>query len=310
MANNQVIVIQVKDKDGNEDRYYNQSDILPDMLLEVGGDSTIGTKTTFHVHHSVLKESSSIFGELLEADKGDTATITIPLIGVSPHIFHYLIFDMYGGTVSNNILRDHAKDIIDVADMFGVEKLKLKAEEMYLEQNAITFDNIMDTLLYSDAKNCTIIKAAVMDCLVNLSDTAFVQQLSFKGVPGHLMKDLLTAVVRVVGSLNVLAKETSEKTAKNTRDIETNRRAIATNRAERLIWQRETDERLDQMKAEHIASKKETDKEILQLKKRVSDLEKFTRAKLRKAIVLSFLVGVVSAVTIGYVLAYILLCYM
>jgi len=212
---------------------------------------------------------------------------------------------------------------------------------MYLEQNAITFDNIMDTLLYSDSKNCTIIKAAVMDNLVRLSDTAFVQQLSFKGIPGHLMKDLLTAAVRMLGGLAVLARETSENVAKNTRD--------KTNRAERLSWQAQHDVQVAEHSAQiaknsaRIAENEETlarveatqaksdatltetqarqlktDNKLAQLKKEVRKFrsnmklkykqqEAEARAKyrkaIRKAIVLSFFVGLLSAVTIEYVFA-------
>jgi len=294
MATNQVIVIQIKDKDGNENRYYNQSDILHDILFEVGGDSN-GFKTTFHVHQSVLLESASIFKEICETEQsGDIKTI--PICGVEPYIFHHLVFDMYGGMVSSNILRDHAKDIIETADRFGVEKLKLKAEEMYLEQNAITFDNIMDTLLYSDTKNCTIIKAAIMDCLVRLSDTAFVQQLSFKGVPGHLMKDLLAAVVRIVGDLAEKVKVTAE-------NVKTNRAEIALLQARQL----ETEERLSRSEERSAQYEKRFAETLAQIKmgvrKKYKQQKAEARAKLRKAIVLSFFVGLLSAVTIEYVFA-------
>ena len=315
MANNQVIVIQVKKKDNNEDRYYNQSDILPNMLIEVGGSNN-GTKTTFHVHQSVLQESSSIFGEICDTEQGDTATITIPIIGVSPYIFHHLMFDMYGGMVSNNILRDHAKDIIEAADRFGVEKLKLKTEEMYLEQNAITFDNIMDTLLYSDTKNCTIIKAAVMDCLVRLSDTAFVQQLSFKGVPGHLMKDLLAAVVRIIGAeiekvKDLDRRQTISETRQAQHDVQIaeNRARIAENSAQ----YEENERTLAQVEATINERLDKTDEEIAKLKKEIRDQKEFQKqheaeaqAKYRKAILLSFIVGLLLAVTIEYVFACIL----
>lgn len=202
---------------------------------------------------------------------------------------------MYGGTVSNNILRDHAKDIIDVADMFGVEKLKLKAEEMYLEQNAITFDNIMDTLLYSDTKNCTVIKAEVMDCLVRISDTAFVQELSFKGIPGHLMKDLLTAVVRIVGAEIEKIKDIDK------RQKITETRQLATE--ERLHQNEERSAQQEKRLSRLEANQSKTDKKTIQLAKRICDMEEFTRAKLRKAILLSFLAGLLSAVTIQYVFA-------
>ncbi|KAL7525798.1 hypothetical protein ACHAWF_001523 [Thalassiosira exigua] len=57
----------------------------------------------------------------------------------------------------------------------------------------ITIDNVIGNLLYADAKNCALLKEAVMDFLVENGKEA-IEKLSFGNVPNYLMKDLLTAV--------------------------------------------------------------------------------------------------------------------
>ena len=92
----------------------------------------------------------------------------------------------------NAVLKYHARDIIDAADKFGVVGLKLKAEAYWVENTTISIDNAVDNLLYADAKNCPLMKEAVMDFLVQNGKEA--EQLSFDNLPGGLMKDLLTAM--------------------------------------------------------------------------------------------------------------------
>jgi hypothetical protein len=53
----------------------------------------------------------------------------------------------------------------------------------------------LDNLLYADAKNCALLKEAVMDFLAEHHNEA-VKKVTFADVPGHLMKDLLVAFGR------------------------------------------------------------------------------------------------------------------
>ncbi len=56
-------------------------------------------------------------------------------------------------------------------------------------------DNMMDNLLYADAKNLALLKEAVMDYIVaNKGD--IMGKVSFSNVPGDMMTDLLTAMAR------------------------------------------------------------------------------------------------------------------
>jgi hypothetical protein len=56
---------------------------------------------------------------------------------------------------------------LDAADKYGVVSLKLEAEAAYVESTKITVDNAMDNLLYADAKNCALLKEAVIDFLTD-----------------------------------------------------------------------------------------------------------------------------------------------
>ncbi|KAL7517171.1 hypothetical protein ACHAWF_000107, partial [Thalassiosira exigua] len=90
-------------------------------------------------------------------------------------------------------LKESAKDIIDAADKFGVVGLKLEAEASCVSSMDIAIDNVIDNLLYADAKNCALLKEAVMDFLVENGKEA-IENLSFDNVPGSFTKDLLTVV--------------------------------------------------------------------------------------------------------------------
>lgn len=90
-------------------------------------------------------------------------------------------------------LKKHAKEIIDAADRYSIVNLKLEAEAVYVKSTDITMDNVMEDLLYADAKNCPLLKEAAMNFLAENSTEAY-EKLSFKDVPGYLMKDLLLAV--------------------------------------------------------------------------------------------------------------------
>ena len=92
-------------------------------------------------------------------------------------------------------LKTHAKAIIDAADKYSIINLKLEAEAVYVKSSEITIDNAMDNLLYADAKNCALLKEAVIDYLAENSIEA-AEKITFNDVPGHLMKDLLVVIGR------------------------------------------------------------------------------------------------------------------
>jgi hypothetical protein len=52
---------------------------------------------------------------------------------VEPDIFRHLLFYVYGGSVPEEVLKQHAKEIIDTADKYSLVNLKLAAESVYVE---------------------------------------------------------------------------------------------------------------------------------------------------------------------------------
>lgn len=177
-----------------------------DVVFEVSGSDEVeegerekrkrakSSPTTFHAHRFVLQDNAPALAEACESSSDLTP---IPIAGIKPEIFRHVLYYVYGGGVDAEALKQNARDIIDAADRLGVASLKLEAEVYYFEnacQTDITIGNAIDYLLYADAKNCPLLKEAVMDFIVENGDDA--EQLSFDNVPGGLMKDLLIAMNR------------------------------------------------------------------------------------------------------------------
>ena len=154
------------------------------------------TTTAFHAHRNILQKScySTLLGELCKSG-GEESVGTVSITDVTPEIFRHMLYYVYGGKISENDMNSNAKEIIDAADKYGIVTLKLEAEAAFVTSTTITFDNVIDNLLYADATNCALIKEAVMDFIYENRKEA-VTKLSFNDVPGHVITDLLTAVNR------------------------------------------------------------------------------------------------------------------
>jgi len=173
-----------------------QDGSITDIVFEV--ESTDGKATYFHAHRSVL-QSLTILSELFHSQQDEIVIDldTIPIPNVDPKVFHCLLLHAYGGVVSDEDFKSHAKNIIEVADQFGYDELKIKGEEKFLESYPITIEHVLDNLSYADAKNCETILSSVMKFLI-LNGPEAVEKLSFDEIPGHLMKNLLVATNSVV----------------------------------------------------------------------------------------------------------------
>ena len=77
---------------------------------------------------------------------------SVPITDVKPDVFRLLLWYVYGGSITEGDLKQHAKDIIDAADKYSIVNLKLEAEAVYVESTEITIDNAMDNLLYARCK--------------------------------------------------------------------------------------------------------------------------------------------------------------
>jgi len=170
-----------------------------DVVFEVSGSDevrSVGNKrakkcpTVFHAHRFILQECASTLADLCTR----VDLTPVPITDVKPDIFRHVLYYVYGGKLTDeDFLKTNAKEILDAADKYGVANLKLEAEECYVRSTVITLDNVMDNILYADSKNCPLLKEATMDFIVENREEA-IEKLSFENFPGHLVKDLLTAV--------------------------------------------------------------------------------------------------------------------
>ncbi|KAL7452277.1 hypothetical protein ACHAWC_004001 [Mediolabrus comicus] len=166
---------------------------------------------SFPAHKKILQVCAPMLADLFGFD--ETATIT----DIRPVIFHHLLYYVYGGSAPEVDLKTHAKAIIDAADKYSIVNLKLEAEAAYVKSTKITMDNAMDNLLYADAKNCALLKEAVMNFLAENSSDAS-EKISFNDVPGHLIKDLLVAFSRN-GKKDARGTNTDELTSLSVSDL-------------------------------------------------------------------------------------------
>ena len=152
------------------------------------------TTTSVYVHRNILKKCAPTLYEMCGVvDRGEITTVSIT--DIKPDIFKDMLYNAYGGKLSEGGLKTNAKDIINACDKYGVVHLKLEAEAVYVKSTTITINNMMDNLLFADSKNLALLKEAVMDYIVaNKGD--IIGKVSFDNVPGGTVTDVLTAVAR------------------------------------------------------------------------------------------------------------------
>jgi len=147
----------------------------------------------FYAHRCILKLCAPNLADLCESSD---RLSPIPITNVKPNIFHHLLHYTYGGKVPINEFKQHAKDIINASDMYGITNLKLEAEVWYTAKGLILSpENVMDELHYAESKNLALLKEMVMDYLVENS-TQIINKVSFDNAPesSSLLRDVLTAI--------------------------------------------------------------------------------------------------------------------
>jgi hypothetical protein len=147
---------------------------------------------TLHAHKSILQICAPMLAALF--DSGEAVT-TVVISDIKPNYFQYMLWYVYGGSVSEADLKAHAKGIIDAADKYSIVNLKLEAEAAYIDSATIAMDTAKDHLLYADAKNLALLKEVVLDFIAENSVEAS-QKIPFSDIPGHLIRDLLIAFGR------------------------------------------------------------------------------------------------------------------
>ncbi len=173
---------------------------MADVCFEVNNDDKKegeDKKVSFHAHRWILEKCAPMLAAICESNNDGGGVVIASVNDVTPDIFRQLLGYVYGCSIPEEELEAHAKDIIDAADKYSIVNLKLKAEAVYLNSTILTFANAMDNLLYADAKNCALLKEAVLDFLAENSTEAINnKEISFTDFPGSVVRDLMVAFGR------------------------------------------------------------------------------------------------------------------
>ena len=130
-----------------------------------------------HAHLNILKAMAPDFVRTLNLEEHDKST-PIPIGDVDPDIFRSMMKYIYGDTSAFKV-SECGRDVIDAADKYGEDNLKLYAEKCYVDSIDLNADNVADMLLYADGKSCHVLRKIAMDFAVaNVDDV--LQSSSFK----------------------------------------------------------------------------------------------------------------------------------
>ena len=146
-----------------------------DLVFEVKRQSESRTTVVFYAHKQILQLSakgSTLASLIHDCDK----STPVPIEGVDPQAFRQMLYYIYGGNIAGAEWKDLAKDLIDVADRYGIKNLKIEAEAWYEKHLKITVDNVVDTLLYADQKNCFLLKEAAMNFILKNARQVLVSE--------------------------------------------------------------------------------------------------------------------------------------
>jgi len=165
----------------------------------------------FYAHRCILKLCAPNLADLCESSD---QLSPIPITNVKPNIFHHLLHYTYGGKVPINEFKQHAKDIINASDMYGITNLKLEAEVWYTKCLTLSPENVMEELHYAESKTLALLKEMVMDYLVENS-TQIINKVSLDNAPesSSLLRDVLTAISMTTNDNNTATTAGSTSSA-------------------------------------------------------------------------------------------------
>jgi hypothetical protein len=176
-----------------------------DIIFEVGEEQLqVGAKrrrgkilsTKFYAHSKILEKAAPQLAELCNLDKIKSPSV-IELHNTSPDRFKEMLLYLYGCKIpgfGNDI--SHTKDIIELADKYGVISLKLEAEALYVSSLTLTLDNVMEHLSFAEAKNCAYLKEKTLDFIVKNTAEITKRKMLTTSTEGPNISDILAAVAR------------------------------------------------------------------------------------------------------------------
>jgi hypothetical protein len=134
-------------------------------LIDASKDTSPAPGEVFHAHMLVLQTCAkgSILGSLCEDCDGETP---VPITDVAPKVFRLLLRYVYGGDISAGEWKDHAKDLLEASDKYGLTNLKIEAEAWYVKLLKFSAGDVVETVAYAEKMNCFLLKEAAIDFIV------------------------------------------------------------------------------------------------------------------------------------------------
>ncbi|KAL3782958.1 hypothetical protein ACHAW5_002739 [Stephanodiscus triporus] len=105
-----------------------------------------------------------------------------------------MLYHLYGGRIAYDGMKSHAKEIVDLAEKYGVVDLELEAVAV-LVKTTFSREKLLDLLLHAKSENCTLLKEAVLDFML-ANAVEVLKNISFNDAPGAFISDVLAATVR------------------------------------------------------------------------------------------------------------------
>ncbi|KAL3787211.1 hypothetical protein ACHAW5_004001 [Stephanodiscus triporus] len=165
-------------------------------LNDTPEDSLPSQSEVIRAHKLVLKicAKGSILASLCEDCDRSTQHVTIT--DIVPKVFRLMLRYVYGKDLSAADWKDHAKDLIEAADKYGLTNLKIEAEARYVKLLTFSPSDAVETVAYAEKMNCFLLKEAAIDFIVANANKVLasgtVKNLNGKDIP----QDILFSIVK------------------------------------------------------------------------------------------------------------------
>ena len=107
-------------------------------------------------------------------------------------MFLLLLRYVYGGDILAAEWKDHAKDLLEAADKFGLTNLKIEAEAWYVKLLKISTGDVAETVAYAEKMNCFLLKEEAIDFIVANSNEMLSSD-ALKNIPES--KDIIREIL-------------------------------------------------------------------------------------------------------------------
>jgi hypothetical protein len=182
----------------NEERADMSFEVESRPLIDASKDTSPAPGEVFHAHMLVLQTCAkgSILASLCDDFDGETP---VPITNVAPDVFRLLLRYVYGGDILAAEWKDHAKDLLEAADKYGLPNLKIEAEAWYVKLLKFSVGDVVETVVYAEKMNCFLLKEASIDFIVANSNEMLSSD-ALRNIPES--KDIIREILWSVATMS------------------------------------------------------------------------------------------------------------